>query len=100
LPVELYYAPKDDNAPLPTLTEVQQRFAAAGLPCTIEAEEGASDMWWLIFEPLSTTLICASTKNDRFVFATVQSPFDDDPAYLEKIDQVLEGIGFLGDPGE
>ena len=101
MPAELYYAPKDDDAQLLTLAEVKERFAAAGLPCTIEAEEGAADMWWLIFEPLSTTTIFASTKGDKFVFATVEVPFDDDPAMVEQIDRVLESIGFFcSDPDE
>src|SRR4051812_49896496 len=78
MPTELYYAPKDDSAPLSTLTEVQQRFAAAGLPCTILAEEGASDMWRLMFEPQSSSTICASTKDDKLVFATLESLCDDD----------------------
>src|ERR1044071_4945905 len=94
MPTEIYYAPKDENAPLPTLGTVQLRFAAAGLPCTIEPEEGAPDMWWMVFEPFSTSTIGISTKGDHFVFATVEASFDDDPAFLEKIDQVLESIGF------
>ena len=95
MPTEIYYAPKDENAPLPTLTELRQRFAAAGLPCTIEPEEGAPDLWWIIFEPQSTSTILASTKEEQLVFATVEVPLDDDPSFPEKIDRVLESIGFF-----
>ena len=40
-------------------------------------------------------------KDGHFVFATVQASFDDDPVFAEKLDQVLESIGFsAGDPSQ
>ena len=100
MPTELYYAPKDDNTPLFTLAQIRERFAAAGLPCTIEADDTATDSWWLIFETLSNITIYASTKSEKFVFATVEFPFDDDPAFIEKIDQVFKSVDFYCDDSD
>jgi len=101
MPIEFYYAPKDENALLPTLDEVQRRFEAADLPCTIESDQDDSRFHWLVFEPQSTTTIHAQTKGKPVVFATVEAPFDDSPEFLEKIDGVLESLGFAcGDPNE
>ena len=98
MPVDIYYTPKKGSSPV-TLTDVQQRFATAGILCLIEPEPDAEDMHWIVFEPQSSTTICASTNGDHLIFATVAASFDDDPAFAEKLDQVLESIGFsAGDP--
>lgn len=74
-----------------TLAEAQQRFIAAGLPCTVEPE--AEDMHWLVLEPSETTIL-ASTKGEHLVFATVYASFDEEPRFIEQLDAVLQSMGF------
>lgn len=89
--VEIYYALKDDAVPV-TLEEAQARFADAGVPCTIEPEE--TDMHWLVFEPRGTDIL-VSTKDNKLVFATIHASItDDDPEFIEKLNSVLESMGF------
>jgi hypothetical protein len=93
---EIYYAPKEGAAPV-AFAEAQQRFSAAGLPCSIEPE--APDMHWLVFEPRETTIL-ASTKDGHFVFATVHASFDEQPRFIEQLDAVLQSMGFSADESE
>ena len=96
MPTEIYYAPKEGAAPV-AFTEAQQRFIAAGLPCTIEPE--APDMHWLVFEPSETTIL-VSTKGEHFVFATVHASLYEEPHFIEQLDAVFQSMGFSADEGE
>ena len=94
--VEIYYAPKKE-AELVALAEAQQRFIAAGLPCTVEPE--AKDMHWLVFEPSESTIL-ASTKGEHLVFATVHASFDEEPRFIEQLDAVLQSMGLSAGESE
>ena len=90
MPVDIYYAPLEDALPV-TFADAQQRFAAAGIPCSVEPE--VEEMRWLVFPGYETTIL-ASTKGDQFVFATVQATFDEDPAFMSRVEEVFQAMGF------
>ena len=92
MPVDIYYTPKDDAQP-PNLADVHQRFIEAGIHCIVEADPDTADMQWFVFEPKSTTTICASVKDEHVVFVTVHAAYDDEPEFVETLDQVLEDSG-------
>ncbi len=96
MPVEIYYAPKAES-PAITFADAQQRFAAAGIPCTVEPE--GPDMHWLVFEPHETTIL-ASTKGADLVFATVNASPEEEANFLEQVDRVLQSMGFAADDSE
>ena len=99
MPVELYFAPNENAAPV-TFVEAQRRFADADIPCTVEPDTDSPEMHWIAFEPHSTCIF-ATVKNREVVFATVQVSLDDDPAFVGQITQVLESMGFdAGDPDQ
>ncbi len=52
-------------------------------------------MQWFVFEPKSTTTICATVKDGRVVFVTVQAAFDDEPEFAEALDRVLVAVGLV-----
>ena len=90
---ELYFAPTK-KAQRITLQDLQQRLAAAGLPCTIEQD--SSDTHWIAFEPHEST-IYASTTDGRVTLATFNLGPDDEPTILMKIEGVMDSIGFSAD---
>ena len=81
-----------------TFAEAQRRFADAGIPFTVEPDADCPEMPCLVFEQRPSTIM-ATVKDEHLVFATVQASFDEDPAFIEQVGQVLEGMGFdAGDP--
>lgn len=93
MPAEIYFSPKD-GASFVGISEAQRRFNEAGLQCTIESDPDAADMNWFVFEPRSTTTICATVKDGKIVFATVHAAYDDKPEFAATLDVVLDGMGF------
>ena len=91
--LESYYAPTKD-APRVTLAEVAEKFAAAGLPCTIEPE--AEDTFWLAFEPHESDIL-ASVEDGAFVFGTFHFNGDDPPSVPETVERVMQSLGFSAD---
>lgn len=96
MPVEIYYAPKDDSRP-PKLADVLEGFINAGIGCTVDQESDEPDAYWFNFEPKSTTTFCASVQDERVVFATLHASFDDEPEFGEALDRVLEGVGLAAE---
>lgn len=90
---EIYFAPTKNAQPI-TLSQLQQRLTAAGLPCTVE--EDSAETHWLVFEPLEST-IYASTKGDRVTLATFEFGMNDDAKVVQTIEQVMDAIGFSAD---
>ena len=91
--IEIYYAPTKKAPPI-TLAQLQERFAAAGLPCTIE--DDSPDTHWLVFEPQKST-IYASTTGDDVTLATVEIGMGDDTKVGNTIEAVMDAIGFSAD---
>lgn len=96
MPVDIYYAPKDDSR-LPKLAQVHEGLSEAGMVCTVEKDTDDADTYWFNFEPKSTTTICASVKDEGIVFATVHASFDDEPEFGETLDRVLVGLGLTAE---
>jgi hypothetical protein len=97
MPVDIYFAPKEDAAPV-TFSEAERRFSDAGIPFIVEPDADRPEMPWLVFENRSSTVM-ATVEDEHLVFATVQASFDDDPEFIEQVGRVLESMGFdAGDP--
>jgi len=96
MPVDIYYTPQDKSR-APTLADVQRTLSESGIGCTLEPDSDAPDMQWFVFEPKSTTTICATVKDGRVIFATVQSAFDDEPEFAETLDRVLVAVGLVSE---
>ena len=96
MPVDIYYAPQDESR-TPALSDVQRRLSEAGIDCTLERDSDASEMQWFVFEPKSTTTICATIKDGRVVFATVHAAYDDEPGFGETLDRVLADMGLFSE---
>ena len=88
--IEFYYAPTNDAKRLP-LAQLADKFAAAGLPCKIEAE--GENMFWLGFEPHESNIL-ASVEDGAFVFGTFYIHGDDPPSVPETVERVMQSIGF------
>ena len=96
MPVDIYYTPQDESR-APALSDVQRRLSESGIDCALEPDSDAPDMQWFVFEPKSTTTICATVKDGRVVFATVQATFDDEPEFAEALDRVLVDVGLVSE---
>ena len=90
---EIYFAPTK-KAQRVTLQDLQQRLAAAGLPCTIE--EDSPETHWIVFDPHEST-IYASTTDGHVTLATFNLGPEDEPTILVKVEGVMDGIGFSAD---
>ena len=53
----------------------------------------------ILLQPSETTIL-ASTKDGHFVFATIEASFDEDPAFIDRLDSVLQSMGFSADESE
>src|ERR1041384_6100349 len=90
---EIYFAPTNKAQPI-TMVQLQERFSAAGLPCSIE--EDSPETHWFVFEPHESTLF-VSIGGDHVTLATLEFGMNDDPVVGAKIEAVLEAIGFSAD---
>ena len=90
---EIYFAPTQKAPPI-TLAQLQERFAVAGLPCTVEGD--SAETHWLLFEPHESTLY-VSTAGDHVTLATFELGMNDDPGVGTKIEGVMDAIGFSAD---
>jgi hypothetical protein len=86
---DLFICPKDDAPPI-TVEQVQQRFVAAGLPCTIETH----DELWIVFDGHESDLVFTVEADGRAGSAVMQASMDDDPDFGEKVFSVFESFGW------
>ena len=91
--IEAYYAPTN-NARRLRLAEVAETFAAAGLGCTIELDEG--NILQLVFESFGSYIL-ASVEDGTFVFGTFCFHGDDPLSVPETVERVMHSIGFSAD---
>ncbi len=92
MPVEIYFALREDAEPL-TLAEVQARFVKAGLPCTVEVEDDSPELHWLVFGDESTDLVL-TVHEGHVEFATIEAGLEQDSGLADQIADVLEDLGF------
>ena len=92
---EICYAPLSGSKRL-SLQEVASLFTKAGLPCTIEPE--GENMFWLVFNG-SESNILASVESGAFVFGTFNYGPDDPVNVVEKVEEVMQSIGFSSEEG-
>lgn len=92
--MEIYYC-RTKAAPKLTLSEVAERFKAAGLQCSVEPE--AEKMFWFDLSPLGSNLLASVEDDGSMAFATFNSISNDPASVAETVDQVMQSIGFSAD---
>jgi hypothetical protein len=90
---EVFFVPTRSAQPV-SVTEMQNRFNAEGLPCILE--EDSPETCWIVFHPNELTIF-ASISDGVVSLATVNIGFNDDPSVYSKVERVLGSLGFSAD---